>query len=134
MDKSETFIKMSEKAEEIQEKAPKHLTDDGRFLFTHCGENLYVRRGASFNDEGFSKGGKLVWLPRQDQLQEMIGEDIYTNIKNAMWSILDNFHRYAFSSNAFNEFIPLTMEQLWLAFVMKEKYNKAWDGENWEGV
>jgi len=24
-----------------------------------------------------------------------------------------------------------SMEQLWLAFVMKEKYNKIWNGENW---
>ena len=25
-----------------------------------------------------------------------------------------------------------SMEQLWLAFVMKEKFNKTWDGEKWE--
>ena len=24
-----------------------------------------------------------------------------------------------------------SMEQLWLAFVMKEKYEKTWDGTNW---
>ena len=29
-------------------------------------------------------------------------------------------------------FEPLnSMEQLWLAFVMKEKYNKTWNGEEW---
>lgn len=25
-----------------------------------------------------------------------------------------------------------SMEQLWLAFVMKEKYNKTWDGNEWK--
>ena len=24
-----------------------------------------------------------------------------------------------------------TQEQLWLAFIMKEKYNKVWNGEDW---
>jgi hypothetical protein len=26
---------------------------------------------------------------------------------------------------------PESWEQLWLAFVMKEKYNKVWNGEDW---
>ena len=27
-----------------------------------------------------------------------------------------------------------SMEQLWLAFVMKSKYNKTWNGEDWINV
>ncbi len=27
-----------------------------------------------------------------------------------------------------------SMEQLWLAFVMKEKHGKTWDGNQWELV
>jgi len=27
-----------------------------------------------------------------------------------------------------------SMEQLWLAFVMKEKFDKVWNGEDWEGA
>lgn len=26
-----------------------------------------------------------------------------------------------------------TWEQLWLAFTMKERFNKVWNGEDWEG-
>jgi hypothetical protein len=26
------------------------------------------------------------------------------------------------------------MEQLWLAFVMKTRYKKEWDGDNWEKI
>lgn len=67
----------------------------------------------------------------QDQLQEMIGDTPVYNIKNSMFSVLDDFRNFAFAT-AFKESIPLTMEQLWLAFVMKEKYGKIWNGKEWE--
>lgn len=86
----------------------------------------------------YSTADKVVQLERQDQLQEMIGKDPltkaidpYSNMKNAMWSVLDDLHTYGFTPNIFNKFIPVTMEQLWLAFVMRGKYGKAWDGEKW---
>lgn len=69
-----------------------------------------------------------VKLFRQDQLQGMI----------VNWR--KNF-RLGFSenglavSNPYGElqyFIEgISMEQLWLAFVMKEKFNKTWNGEDW---
>lgn len=65
----------------------------------------------------------MVWLPRQDQLQIMIYERGYNN--------------YFYYHNRFTKFLDenfrdfLTYEQLWLAFVMHEKYNKRWDGEEW---
>ena len=71
-------------------------------------------------------------LKSQDQLQGMIGSDITHNIKNSMWSILDDFHNFAFATN-FEEHKPRTMEQLWLAFVMKSLYQKTWNGEDWIG-
>ena len=74
--------------------------------------------------------GQPVWLPRQDQLQKMVGDSPYYSIKNAMWSVLDDFRNFAFATN-FKEYIPLTMEQLWLAFVMKVEFSKVWDGEKW---
>ena len=33
-----------------------------------------------------------------------------------------------------NELLIKSWEQLWLAFVMKEKFNKIWDGEKWSEV
>jgi hypothetical protein len=74
-----------------------------------------------------------IWIPRQDQLQEMIGE------------FPRNFERFADEAgqNAFDysqeemgdyqiyDTGCTSMEQRWLAFVMKEKYQKTWNGENW---
>lgn len=60
----------------------------------------------------------------QDQLQEMIGD--FQVIRNAMDTLYlsENFDRdYWLSFDSY--------EQLWLAFVMKEKYGKAWNGEEW---
>jgi hypothetical protein len=97
MDTSETYVNMCEKAVEIQELSP----------------SSEMKNWWSPKDPG-------IWLPRQDQLQEMVGEKIENN-----YSITKRFLR----------FIPgnpeSSMEQLWLAFVMKEKFNKTWDGENW---
>lgn len=64
--------------------------------------------------------GNKIPLFRQDQLQEMVK------------------HRNMFELHrAFNYWlnrqknIPNSMERLWLAFVMKEKFNKVWNGETW---
>ncbi|MBU1082592.1 MAG: hypothetical protein KKB59_19050 [Spirochaetes bacterium] len=62
-----------------------------------------------------------IWLPRQDQLQGML---ILSQFKV---TFLDRFCKFA-KSNWYD-----SMEQLWLAFVMQEKYNKVWDGEWIEG-
>ncbi len=82
---------------------------------------------------GCVKKETLVWLPRQDQLQEMIikqqgwqlhQRDIKTLLHNVCLSIekgLPPFNKLGFYS----------MEQLWLAFVMAQKYNKVWNGKEW---
>jgi hypothetical protein len=58
-----------------------------------------------------------VWLPRQDQLQEMLGKPNATLQKFIAWyELADQFN---------------SMEKLWLVFVMKEKYGKKWDGKAW---
>jgi hypothetical protein len=71
----------------------------------------------------------LVWLPRQDQLQDMV---------KAKGNIAGHYIPYALvlsivefvGNNITHQFD--SMEQLWMAFVMKEKYNKVWNGETWE--
>ena len=62
-------------------------------------------------------------LKTQDQLQEMV-EAINIGVKLAAfthWVSYQVMGRQGFSS----------FEQFWLAFVMKEKYNKTWNGEAW---
>ena len=109
MDTSETYIKMSD-CPEIQGKQPQ-----GYF-------------GVSGNSYGNSSKG-LIWLPRQDQLQRMV--QFSGGLLNQLW----HFKDFCFArDNGYNfEYILSlnSMEQLWLAFVMKEKYNKFWNNEKW---
>ena len=76
-----------------------------------------------------------IWLPRQDQLQEMLGgyEETLALLMNYFGDPCDslgNRDGLSINNDYFNRFT--SMEQLWLAFYMKEKYNKVWDGKNWE--
>ena len=82
---------------------------------------------------GFSPDGRndkpLGQLYRQDQLQKMIeGMEVSIRLRNnGRWELTVSEDcmgplEIAFFSSA---------EQLWLAFVMKEKYGKVWNGEEW---
>ena len=110
MDTSETYIKMCEKAVEIQ-----------KIWNPTFGDWLQDEYISIVSDEELARENKKkndVWLPRQDQLQEMVG----CNPGN--WIIwMDKFisdREYFY-----------TLEQTWLAFVMKKKYGKIWNGEDW---
>ena len=73
-------------------------------------------------------------LLSQDQLQDMMLKE---------WGFNDLVYHYAteFSNDGWGtpewandgnfELRYNTMEQLWLAYVMYEKFNKIWDGNNW---
>jgi hypothetical protein len=68
----------------------------------------------------------IVWMPKQGQLQDILYKDLKL-------SGVD----FIGINVSFNVFVSIyyklynSFEQFWLAFVMKEKYNKIWDGENW---
>ena len=66
----------------------------------------------------------IIYLPTQEQLQSLL------NITD--WQIMFKkfryFYKYATVDNIF------LMNELWLAFVMYEKYNKIWNGEKWEAI
>lgn len=72
-------------------------------------------------------GEILIRLFTQDQLQGMVihkYDDLFQlNRAICDFSYTDGINYYAEKFNS--------MEQLWLAFVMKEKFNKVWDGEDW---
>ncbi len=115
MDISETYLRMCD-CPEIQELYP--LAEE--YLPNTCfyrGEFLpltHARLG--------------VWLPRQDQLQEMIDPSCS---QGARLDLI--YYAYKFLENDLVAMMRInSMEQLWLAFYMKEKFNKVWDGENWQ--
>ena len=105
--KDPVYIKMCEKAEEIQTDSPWNHDDEHNYF--HEFETLPK------ND---------IWLPRQDQLQAMVAPKVDDIPRLMCWMIRD------FALFCQDKEIT-TMEQLWLAFVMKVKYNKVWDATDW---
>lgn len=120
MDISETYILMCEKAEEIQEG---HQWGDGDY--TQSGiyiEHYWDEFGWNVNNKN-GRGDKYIWLPRQDQLQEMIFKKTG---KYDEHELVRDFAEFVYENSE-----NWSMEQLWLAFVMKKRYNKVWDGSEW---
>jgi len=122
MDTSPEYIKMCEKATEIQEIYEEW--PNGSVWFDGTDIVLQTGKLTDHPCEGD------IWLPRQDQLQEIVKTrfgiehdlESFLNVLEG-WNptgILDKYHKQ-FS----------TFEQLWLAFVMWVKFNKTWNGEEW---
>lgn len=137
MDISIKYIKMCEKAKELQEC---YRTDEFAKIqeksgywwndFFACKDHkTQLRPMQLYKDPCPAVEGNLclrrsneIWLPRQDQLQDMLFCWIGDMIKEFyLWFVEDVVCKQHF----------IGMEQLWLAFVMEKKYHKIWDGEDW---
>jgi len=59
------------------------------------------------------------WLPRQDQLQDILGGYLSANA-------LKYFYEWSELGEYTNAERFYSMEQLWFAYVMKKKYNLSW--------
>lgn len=130
MDTSKQYIRMCEKAEEIQKEKP----DEAENSYFYCNLHKIILA----NDDGVyycqrclndGEDIEAIWLPRQDQLQEMLWEN---NKINHVPFMIDTFNLWYSQNGAelalMNNF---SMEQLWLAFVMKERYGKVWRNNEW---
>lgn len=73
-----------------------------------------------------------LWLPRQDQIQEMIEPDCYKFLYKLDRFIEkeDKFEIYGYPHADLDN--VKTLEQLYISLYMKEKHNKVWDGEKWK--
>ena len=122
MDTSETYIKMCDCAE-IQ-KLRKGNED------LEIGDYVQVRDFyqpffiAIIDRKGMTFDSKRPWLPRQDQLQGMSGLN-WRDFDELCWRTVWD---YGGSEVVCRE---TTKEQAGIQAVMKEKYNKVWDGEQW---
>ena len=144
MDNSKEYIKMCEKAEEIQE----FKSEDENWVrgdyFSKSG-TMHIKRSDPFELHKEYEypvrifledmyGNKIIdndyiWLPRQDQLQGIV-IDRYKAYPTNLVGMLLEFHFFTEETEQQDKFV--SMEQLWLAFVMKEKYQKTWNGKEWE--
>ncbi len=74
---------------------------------------------------------QALWLPRQDQLQRMFEPDT-AKIFLLMNQVIGKKYRdYAKNVIVDAPELFFSMEQLWLAYIMKEKFNKVWNEEQW---
>jgi hypothetical protein len=126
MDITYKYIEMCKKAEEIQNNWKPEFGD------------FYVSMAGGLTSESQTINSELelkmpymiqikaVWLARQDQLQ-MIINDQYA----ASWDLAVEFANALIGDKAdyFEKF--LSMEQLWLAYVMNQKFSKRWNGKDW---
>ena len=116
MDTSEIYMKMCEKAWPYLKEHKIPFNRQLRMLKIK-GERL----GAGYYE------GIPLW--EQDQLQEMLPEDHIIKLENLVDWLCDGDWDGGFFNDYAESFT--SREQLELAFVMKEKYQKRWDGENW---
>lgn len=137
MDTSKEYINICEKAEEIQEL---WNWSDGDFVHSKDRRNYSIHIIEQDMRDHFNQK-EYIWLPRQDQLQEILSED------EAIYVILTEFNEFAFGEHDYHEILvshqsyPILLlnwaekgtgfEVLWLAFFMKKKYNKIWNYEDW---
>lgn len=142
MDTSEKYILMCEKAQEIQKLfefrerdccfgvfETECIEDSGIFYISRCQDDFYSTLPVTNKER--------VWLPRQDQLQEMVMKDSI-NIELNRFFVFSLEKRYNWHSDfeypVFAAFRFDTFEQLWLAYVMKCKFSKTWSEEKQDWI
>jgi len=124
VDTSKEFITMCKKAKEIQQF---NWGSDGDFSFYEGDDD--VSEGIQvwlLADGWYPRKESFIWLPRQDQLSEMI----LTWNKRYSMSFFENIVANSQYRGILNIGFD-SIEKHLLAFVMYEKYSKQWDGWDW---
>jgi len=134
MDTSKEYIKMCEKAEEIQKfkkDNPIYQCKPGDFFKenTPTGGIIVfqvsdIMPNTAYDDVKWIER-KLIWLPRQDQLREMMLPDLTDpfGVKKICKFVLDRMPTIALCIHSW--------EQVLLLIIMEENYHKIWKGEDW---
>lgn len=119
MDTTRPYVEKCMQSEEIQKQKPENpqgeyiYTPDDGFADQFCGDDPSLT---------------YVWLPRQDELQAMIGD--FSDCDD----VLDRYYNAERHDFMGWDTKADSMEQLWLALVMREKWGKVWNGKEWREV
>ena len=117
MDTSEQYIDMCEKAIGVQQLCVEYGKNYNWY------KSLFLTKQHHVYESWYQyKHGENIWIPRQDQLQDILGD------YNICMQLIYGSVEYSDYPNATNF---TTMEQLWLAIVMKTKFDKRWSGTKW---
>jgi hypothetical protein len=121
MDISKIYIKMCD-CSEIQGFARNNIFNKGQEWWVNKkNRDVWIDHDGNFSIRA------EIWLPRQDQIQEMM--EYKFNLFGLIYSL------YEFGESIRNPAEPYpfkTLEQLWFAFYMHEKHEKIWNGERWQ--
>ena len=136
MDKTEEYEEMCEKSKEIQKIGKVKVTELDDWYYEKATQLFSI---GTFADESD------IWLPRQDQLQEMALEHLklrYPNY-NEEGKVIGYNYDVLHLLNGFNNFmydverregstrVFSSLEQMWLAFLMWVKFEKRWNRKEW---
>jgi len=125
VDTSKEYIEMC-RNEWIQECRGKDKWEDGDFYT----DNILINHPDGFGvhesqtDEPYEMYYPI-WLPRQDQLQDMLKIE-----ESRPWKLHEWFDSWWNAESGYMH-RPSSLEIVWLSFVMHEKFNKKWDGKEW---
>ena len=120
MDVSDIYVKMCD-CPEIQEEWGKIRKRDN----WDCSDFVFDKSGIRYS-QTFCLGGEsgfeeflkdFIWLPRQDQIQEMVGCKPGNHV-----SLMNKFMEFEYYHS---------LEQKWLAFYMLKKHSKFWGKDGW---
>lgn len=103
-----------------------------RSVYKDYSNKEWVRFSTENKNEGVFEfnAPKDSYIPlwRQDQLQDKVRSKLlYTDAIGAVWKLYN-----AVGVNRISPYARLSsLEQIWLAFVMKEEYDKVWNEKEW---
>jgi hypothetical protein len=123
---SKEYIRMCKKAEEIQKDWIANYGDSIYIKILKTTSHIQDSIGCAICFGNEKLRDKVIWLPFQCQLQDMIdwqnlGPAKVTEMGYRLFKFLEIPHSFT------------SMEQLWLGFVMWEKYKKVWEAWKKEG-
>ncbi len=140
------YIRMCKKAEEFQELWIPGLgdicinkTDDKEVMITASRGRIadkeykfvYLGIGGREQRDYWHKKDKLVLLPTQRQLQGVMMPILGDNfIGCAPFILNEKLYESLYEKGIYNW--GVSYQELWFTFVMKEKYNKVWAGNDWQ--
>lgn len=142
MDTSKEYIKMCEKSLGNLEWNPKfgdivyckstNETGIVRSVYKDYSNKEWVCFSHESEDEGVfefnAPKDSFIPLWRQDQLQDKVRSKLtYTDAIGAVWKLYN-----AVGPNRTSFYGKLrSLEQIWIAFVMKEEFSKVWNEKEW---
>ena len=123
MDKTITYVNMADN--EIIQPRRFHLENGDYWCWSSHKEVVMLCRDRTprIDKRG---GNRKIWLPTQDQLQKIL-------TSGGMWSNLTCLHDFSekILGTKTMRWIPTSMEQLWMAYVMQKEFHQVYDGRAW---